>query len=220
MQRKYNIKKGRYKKATIRIERSGKVTLTIPLNWVTVDIRRLISSKRDWINKTLADFDEKASKTITPGHGEILYLGKIYRIIKNNTIGKTVKIDNDRLEIISGTDLNDPQIRAKFYKERSRFILIPRILKMAGEYGYKISKAAVRDTKRRWGSCSSKKVITLSERLIVAPIEVIDTIIIHELIHIEIMNHSKSFYKKLAELRPGYKDADFWLRERFPLNYP
>ncbi|MEM1324045.1 MAG: SprT family zinc-dependent metalloprotease [Bacteroidota bacterium] len=67
-----------------------------------------------------------------------------------------------------------------------------------------------------WGSCSSRSNINLSTRLLFAPDEVIDYVIIHELAHLEEMNHSSRFWKLVAEAMPDYKQKERWLKVNGP----
>ena len=63
-----------------------------------------------------------------------------------------------------------------------------------------------------WGSCSSNKIINLSTRLLFAPPEVIDYVIIHELAHLVEANHSKRFWDLVASKMPNYKEQEQWLK--------
>jgi predicted metal-dependent hydrolase len=62
-----------------------------------------------------------------------------------------------------------------------------------------------------WGTCSSDKKITINYRLAMAPIEVIDYVIIHELCHLTHMNHDRSFWRRVGSVMPGYKEKQAFL---------
>ncbi|WP_187648529.1 M48 metallopeptidase family protein [Nitrosophilus labii] len=68
-------------------------------------------------------------------------------------------------------------------------------------------------TPRRWGSCSSKKNLNFSYRLIMAPKDVIDYVIIHELSHLTYMNHSKYFWTLVSKRCPNYIEYEKWLKD-------
>ncbi len=76
-----------------------------------------------------------------------------------------------------------------------------------------LGKVNLKYTSSRWGSCSSKGNINLSTRLLFAPEDVIDYVIIHELAHRKEMNHSPRFWKLVADAMPDYKDKELWLKE-------
>ena len=75
--------------------------------------------------------------------------------------------------------------------------LIDRLYYLANEYGLKYNKASVRNQRTRWGSCSHKNNISLNAKLVLLPEELIDYVILHELVHTRIHNHSKQFWIEL-----------------------
>lgn len=220
MQFSYKLKYGDFKRLTIKISRSGQIIVSAPYSYDETLVAGIISEKKDWIIKHLINIETLSETAISPQKGEILYLGELYKFEKNTSVGKTYFINQMTKIIVSGVDLTEKTNLLKFYKERSIFILIQKIISTAAKYGFIISKAHVRNTKKRWGSCTSKKVVTLSGRLIMAPDFVIEAIILHELTHTKIMNHSKNFYAELQKICPFYDEACRWLKEKMPPNYP
>ena len=84
--------------------------------------------------------------------------------------------------------------------------------KYANILGVKYSKINIRDTKTRWGSCSSSKALSFSWRLILAPIDVMEYVIVHEVCHLKEMNHSEKFWRLVFQLYPNYFDAKLWIK--------
>src|SRR5688572_30396475 len=76
----------------------------------------------------------------------------------------------------------------------SKNFIKERVEILAEEYGFQYNKVAVKDQNTRWGSCSSKKNLNFSWRLIFAPMQVLDYVIIHEFSHLKEMNHSSRFW--------------------------
>ena len=79
--------------------------------------------------------------------------------------------------------------------------------------GVSYGRIAIREQKTRWGSCSSKGTLNFNWRLILAPEEVLDYVVVHELAHRREMNHSKAFYAIVESVLPDYRQARRWLRE-------
>ena len=79
--------------------------------------------------------------------------------------------------------------------------------------GVTYGKISIRDQKTRWGSCSSEGNLSFNWRLILAPPDVLDYVVIHELCHRKEMNHSKEFWALVESLMPEYKERRKWLRE-------
>ena len=105
-------------------------------------------------------------------------------------------------------------------KDRSRYIEIARdIFTRKTEYyarimGISYGRISIREQKTRWGSCSSKGNLNFNWRLILAPEEVLDYVVVHELAHRREMNHSKAFYAIVESVLPDYRAARKWLRDK------
>lgn len=104
-------------------------------------------------------------------------------------------------------------------KNRARYISIARdIFTRKTEYyarimGVSYGRIAIREQKTRWGSCSSKGNLNFNWRLILAPEQVLDYVVVHELAHRREMNHSKAFYAIIENVLPDYRKARRWLKE-------
>lgn len=102
-------------------------------------------------------------------------------------------------------------------KEKAGAYLKSRCPYFAEKMGVRYSKITVNKAKTRWGSCSAKGNINFTYRLLFAPEEVIDYVIVHELAHLKEMNHSQRFWDIVKDTMPDYKDRRGWLRE-FQMN--
>lgn len=89
--------------------------------------------------------------------------------------------------------------------------LPPRVIEFAARHGVAVRRVSVRDQRSRWGSCSVRGVISLNWRLVQAPEFVRDYIIVHELMHLREMNHSKRFWNLVYAIFPRTDDAERWL---------
>ncbi|MDX1951338.1 MAG: SprT family zinc-dependent metalloprotease [Verrucomicrobiota bacterium] len=87
-----------------------------------------------------------------------------------------------------------------------------RVMQLAEFHRLEVRRVTIRNQKTRWGSCSARRTISLNWRLIQAPDLVIDYIIIHELMHLQEMNHSEQFWKKVEAACPEYRAAEQWLK--------
>ncbi len=79
--------------------------------------------------------------------------------------------------------------------------------------GVDFGRVTIRNQTTRWGSCSAKKNLNFNALLMLAPAEVIDSVIVHELCHLRHMNHSKAFYEEVLKYYPDYRKWDRWLKE-------
>lgn len=99
---------------------------------------------------------------------------------------------------------------------KARRRLVERLDELSRKYEYTYNKVAVKNQKTRWGSCSAKNNISLNVQLIRLPADLMDYVILHELVHTRIKNHSKAFWDQLNELVRDAKQLDRALNQ-YPL---
>ena len=92
--------------------------------------------------------------------------------------------------------------------------IIPRTAELAQIYGFSYEKIRITRAQTRWGSCSSRKTLSFSYRLMQYPEICIDYVIIHELCHLRQMNHSQAFWQEVEKIMPHYKDAEKILKDK------
>ena len=98
-------------------------------------------------------------------------------------------------------------------RARARRELPQRLLELAAQHALTVMRVSVRNQRRRWGSCARSGHICLNWRLVRMPAWVRDYVMIHELMHLEHMNHSRRFWRLVARACPDYEAARRWLRE-------
>lgn len=97
--------------------------------------------------------------------------------------------------------------------DKAKKVIPERVDLYAGLLGVTYGKITLRNQKTRWGSCSSKGNLNFNIALMLTPIEVLDSVIVHELCHRKEMNHSSKFYAEIARVFPEYKKWHAWLKE-------
>ncbi len=99
------------------------------------------------------------------------------------------------------------------YKALAKQVIPPRVSQLAKQYGFSYNAVRITSARTRWGSCSSKKNLNFTYRLALAPPEVRDYVIVHELCHLREMNHSKRFWSEVYSIMPNYKEHEKWLKQ-------
>ena len=89
------------------------------------------------------------------------------------------------------------------YREEAMQLLPVRLAQLAKKFAFSYNKVSIRNNRRNWGSCSSKNNISLNLQMMKLPVELIDYILLHELVHTEIKNHSSKFWERLDEVSGG-----------------
>lgn len=97
-------------------------------------------------------------------------------------------------------------------RAEARRMLVPRSEAAAARIGSTVAKVTVRDTRSRWGSCSSTGALSYSWRLVLAPEHVLDYVVVHEVAHLRELNHGPRFWGLVADLMPNHASARRWLK--------
>lgn len=108
------------------------------------------------------------------------------------------------------------QLFESWYRTRARELLTERVRLYAPRVGVPIPRLRITGAERRWGSCSATGTVSFAWRLIMAPTDVIDYVVVHELAHVRQMNHSPAFWAVVAAVMPDYAQRKRWLKEHGP----
>lgn len=101
----------------------------------------------------------------------------------------------------------------KRYKKAAREYIPARVAYFQQFTGGTYEKVVIRDQKTRWGSCSSNGTLSFNYRLMLAPPQILDYVVVHELCHLKHMNHSAEFWNAVEQILPDYKERRKWLKE-------
>ena len=144
---------------------------------------------------------------------------------KRDWINKQLSKLDDQTKLAKELGLLTPDDIRKLKAEAKR--IIPERVKYYAEIsGIKYKKIFIRLQKTRWGSCSVDGNLNFNCLLALMPLEILDSVVVHELCHRRHMNHSRAFYAEVLKLFPEYKKCDKWLKQnggayfkRLPENY-
>lgn len=196
------------KKLVLRIDTKDHCAiLSIPKYCLRKQALKFLQENEVWIINTLANLPKLSN--FAEGD-EISVFGKIYKICHENK-HKGTRFEGDLLKV--GGDKVFLHRRVKdFLKKEAVDKLAEISIKTAEKIGVKIASVTVKDTKSRWGSCSTKGNINYNWRIVLAPKEVIDYLVCHEVSHLKHPNHSTDFWSTVESLCPSYKDSRNWLK--------
>ncbi len=108
-----------------------------------------------------------------------------------------------------------PRAEASFtawYRAQARALVEERVRRFAAQYGFSYRQLRITSARTRWGSCSARGTLSFTWRLVMAPQECIDYVVVHELAHLRVANHSPAFWREVEAILPDYKDRRKWLR--------
>ncbi len=221
----YSIARAKRKTLGITVDITGEVKVSAPLYIDEKQIIEIVENKADWIIKKMGIVKEMQKNIVLRQfvNGEkILYLGKEHelKIVEMNYNKTEVILQNDTITVYLPEGMqkeSKKQLIRKtlvlWYKKCFSDIIDEKIREYSLQLKVAPLKVVIKEQKTRWGSCSSKGNINLNWRLVMAPISVIDYVIVHELCHMKIMNHSKDFWNQVELIMPNYNVRRKWLRE-------
>lgn len=208
----------------LQIDNEGEITLVAPWLFGKRIINKFLQQHTGWIEKHLQKFEKQKKLRPKPKYqtGDVFYyFGEqvILDIKPSSRKRPTIKIRDNQMAITLHRDVSKTDGVAaikktieNFYKKKADEVIHDRLQFFNEHYGLKYKRVTMRNQKSRWGSCSRLKNLNFNWRLIMAPIEVIDYVVAHELCHIKEMNHSPKFWNLLTQTIPDYKERRKWLR--------
>ena len=198
----------RAKRLSLRVSRlDGKVSLTMPPYGKEKEAIRFLEEREEWLRKHLVTVKPESVPQIG---GAVLIDGTDTPIVAGST--KCAKLEGGVLYVPNLPDVVGAKVKA-FLKLRARDALAAASDTYAKDVGRSYKKLSLRDTRSRWGSCSTEGVLMYSWRLVMAPVDVLNYVAAHEVSHLVEMNHSQAFWDVVAELMPDYAVHRRWLRE-------
>jgi predicted metal-dependent hydrolase len=207
----------RSKRRTIALEvsRDARLIVRAPYRTPLHFIEKVVLKKRFWI-KEKQEFVRDRCKKVIPkefisGEG-FLYLGNMYKLEFIDNPNAPI-VFNNGFQISRKYFDTAKEILIAWYKEQACKKITERVNWHSSLSGLKYNKIKITDAQRRWGSCSAKGNLNFSWRLIMAPLRVIDYVVVHELAHIEEKNHSKDFWSKVKIMMSDYEQHRDWLKE-------
>lgn len=198
----------------LTITEDARLVVRAPLRTPLHFIRDVVDKKQEWIRRKIREAGSRP--VLTPREfrdGErFLFLGKAYELEISRCRARPVEL-GDRLYISS---LALPEARRalkEWFRENAARHISGRCAHYARLIGRAPNLVRISNAEKRWGSCSPEGNLNFSWRLMMAPPEVIDYIVVHEMAHMEVPNHSASFWDKVASIMPEYRVHKKWLRE-------
>lgn len=198
----------RARRLTLRIDPAGGgAVLTLPPGVRQAEAEAFLGRHADWLARALAR--QPVRTPIGPG-ARIPVAGAEAEVTLAPGPRRPPRLEGTRL-VVQGPGAPGPRVAA-WLKLRARDALLPAVRRYSAMIGREAGTIALRDTRSRWGSCSSTGRLGFSWRLAMAPAEVLDYVAAHEVAHLVEMNHAPAFWDLVERLLPDYRRHRAWLR--------
>lgn len=206
----------RRKTVSIFIERDGSVRVLAPVTTSDDTIQAVVKSKEYLIFSKLARWKElnqgKVNREYVNGQS-FLYLGRNYRLKITEGQDVPLKISGGFFLLDKACLPKAEKVFIKFYREKALLKIIERIKLLEDKFENKPASVKVLELRNRWASWTPGNDLNFNWRCIMAPIQVLDYIIMHEMVHLKYSNHSPDFWNELDKKMPGFREQENWLKQ-------
>ncbi len=206
----------RRKSLQISVLPGGKVVVRAPLRTSQAQIAAFLEDKAGWIDRARRKMHSEAPQTAYRfAEGEpIWYLGRAYPLhLVEKAPGGLVFTPEKGFLLQRNRKAQGAKLLRKFYREQARKLVQGYIDRYAPREGFTLAGVRITSAKTRWGSCSGRGSLNFSYRLALTPAACVEYVVVHELVHTRVHNHSAQFWAEVGRILPGYQQARKWLRE-------
>jgi hypothetical protein len=210
----------RAKRLVMRIDpKDNALVISAPRRTPSRRVMQFVEANHSWIAKHIA----RLPQPIKLEPGAIIPLrGKDYKTVPTGKIRGHIKVQDEVLPhnmpslAVPGAPSAFARRITDFLKKEARKDLEQAVSHYTAKLGKTAAHIKIKDTRSRWGSCSSSGVLSFSWRIIMAPPFALNYLVVHEVAHLQEMNHSKAFWSLVAELEPDWEQGKNWLKTHGP----
>jgi predicted metal-dependent hydrolase len=214
----YRIRRSpRARRARILVNGEG-VEVVVPRRFPLSEVEPFVEEKRAWIERTLRRMRETNAE-LPAAHlvdgGEVPFMGRRLALavrVEADRVREHAALRGDilRVELPPGGDLRGALER--WYRRRARVEIASLLDQACARAGTTYSRLQIRGQRTRWASCSSTGAMSFNWRLLLAPREILEYVVEHEVAHLEVLDHSPRFWDLLASRCPELRAHEEWLR--------
>jgi len=204
----YRIRRSpRARRVRVTVDQDGTVTVTLPRKAPERAAAEAVRELAPWIARRRRTLARAAEELARPA-GTVPYLGQTLTLLPQPG-RERVHRRGDVLLVPEG----DPRAALeRFYRRAARAEIAPRLDAATARAGTGYRRLTIRGQRTRWASCSSEGGMSFNWRLLLAPPEILDYVVEHEVCHLEVMDHSPRFWALLGSRVPGWRAHAAWLR--------
>jgi predicted metal-dependent hydrolase len=213
----FNIRRSNRKTMSIYIERDGSVSVLAPQKLNDAEVSEIVRSKEYQIYKGLAKWKELNSVRVIrePVNGQsFLYLGRNYRLAFMQKSQQSIMLKHGLFLVDWNERGKLAELFADFYRQRGMEKIKERVEIYKGKMGLIPKQIRILELKNRWASCSPHTGnLNFHWKTMMAPLSVLDYVIVHEMAHLRHAKHSQAFWNEVDKVMPDYQNRIQWLRE-------
>lgn len=222
----YRIRKSKKAKHINIMVKVDVIEVVAPAGIADKKIISLVESKREWIFHTVERLKLLNPRTDTKrdllSGVNLSFKGQNYSLQIAEHEGRLTRVNLESKGFVVSVNKDLPlqqrqdEVRAKleqWYKNQAKELIFTLLEQNRPKLGVQYNEVRIKDQKTRWGSCSGLGNLNFNWRLVMAPVHVVEYVVVHELCHLKQMNHSREFWQLVARLIPDYADRRKWLKQ-------
>jgi len=210
----YTLAKSDRKTMSIYVEPNGTILVRAPKYIPQEKLNAILGLKKYWIHKSIAELQElnrtKVTRQIAHGEG-FLFMGKSCRLKIDKNLKKPLSLVQGYFILHTDEIENAREHFINFYREKGREYIPTRVEYFKKKIGVEPKNIRVMDLKNRWAS-QSRNGVNFHWKLMLAPMTIIDYIVVHELAHLNVQDHSPAFWELVESVMPNYDERKNWLK--------
>lgn len=200
--------RSRRMRIVIRPARAPEVV--VPVGASQRQVARFVHSHRGWIGERLAEARRATSESHLALAGVVWLGGAALPVV--HVAGEPRVRRRDGIVEVSGSQAAATAAVERWYRREARAQVAQLVTREACALGVEPVSVSIRDQRTRWGSCSARRTLSFSWRLVLAPFDVLEYVAVHELCHLIRPDHSPAFWRLVGDRRPTWRDEAGWLR--------
>ncbi|MGD6874607.1 M48 family metallopeptidase [Sutcliffiella horikoshii] len=217
----FEIKYKNRKSIAIRMDVYGNVEVQAPKGTEDEKVIRLLEERWELIQEKSKEMKDRLRGQQEKEYSQeerVLYLGNTYpvKVYQDNTIEQDYVVFDEKHLNVYVKQVEDGKIKQalkRFYYQQCKAIVEKSVKSYQSNFKVKPRSIRISDSKTTWGTCDSQLQLTFNWKLAMAPMKVIDYVVVHEMCHMIHLNHDRSFWRLVGKISPDYKEQESWLAQ-------
>lgn len=215
----FEIKYKNRKSIAIRMDAYGNVEVQAPKGTGDEKVIQLLEERWELIQEKSKEMKDRLLGQQEKEYRQeerVLYLGNTYpvKVYQDTTIEQDYVVFDEKHINVYVKQVEDGRIKQalkRFYYQQCKAIVEKSVRSYQSNFKVKPRSIRISDSKTTWGTCDSQLQLTFNWKLAMAPIKVIDYVVVHEMCHMIHLNHDRSFWRLVGKISPDYKEQENWL---------
>ena len=199
---------GRARRLRVVVGGTEPVEVVVPRRVSNAEVDRFLGAHRGWIEARL---EAERPRLGLERPGAVPFAGAFLRV-ERRAGGKALAAVRGGALQVTGEDGPAAAAVERWYRRAARARIEEAAGQEAERLGLAYSSLAIRDGRTRWGSCSPRGTLSFSWRLVIAPPDVLEYVVVHELCHLRRLDHSNAFWRLVEAACPAWRERAGWLR--------